>query len=71
MELESRYVLARIRAVEERLKAKAEAAQVGDQEEGPARSGAYLTGYGRGLLEAMHDLKRLREALASLSAGPG
>lgn len=66
MEIEARYVMARLRAVEERLKYAAESAPTGDQEEGSPRAGAYLSGYARGLLEARDHVRRLREGFAHM-----
>lgn len=68
MELESRYVLARLRAVEERLKGAAETLEISAEEGSGRPSGEYLSGYGRGLMEARNHVKRLREALAALAA---
>jgi hypothetical protein len=69
VELESRYVMARLRAVEERLKAASEVAEQ-SSEDGPERpSSQYLAGYGRGLLEARAHVRRLREGLAGMSGG--
>lgn len=71
MELESRYVTARLRAVEERLKAAGETAEM-SSEDGPERpSSQYLAGYARGLMEARSHVRRLRESLASLGGSEG
>lgn len=66
MDIEARYVLARLQAVEERIKAAAETAE-SSSEDGPERpSSQYLAGYGRGLLEARAHIRRLREGLAKM-----
>ena len=67
MELETRYVCARLRAIEERLKAASEVLE--DQaDDGNGRpSGEYLSGYGRGLMEARAHVRRLREGLANMA----
>lgn len=66
MEIEARYVLARLRAVEERLGETARTAE-DSSEDGPERpSSQYLAGYGRGLMEARNHVRRLREGLAHM-----
>jgi len=63
--MEGRYVLARLRAVEERLKAASETLDLVDKDEAGRLGGPYLAGYARGLLEGAGHVRRLREGLSS------
>lgn len=66
MDIELRYVLARLQAVEQRIGMAAEVAEE-SSEDGPERpSSQYLAGYGRGLMEARAHVRRLREGLAHM-----
>jgi len=64
--METRYVLARLRACEERLKRVAETLDIVDQEDAETTTSEYLLGYARGLAEGQALVRRLREALASM-----
>ena len=66
MELESRYVIARLRAVEERIASLAQEVEDDSVDGREGVSGEYLAGYGRGLLEARDHVRRLRRALADI-----